>query len=87
MSHEITEILYATGEIAQVGDRVDNEGWKSVVDDVIATSERMAFWGLNEPGRILKCKEAGLVFEPLGKAHRDGGHVPLHLSGKTRMDL
>lgn len=64
MPHKPTEVRYATGQVAQVGDRVDNDGWKSVVDDVIATPERMAFWGLSEPGLMLKCNEAGLVFEP-----------------------
>jgi hypothetical protein len=64
MVHEPTEIRYANGDVAQVGDRVDNDGWKSVVEDVIVTNERMAFWGLNEPGLMLKCDEAGLVFEP-----------------------
>jgi hypothetical protein len=64
MPHEVTEVRYARGEIARIGDRVDNDGSKCVVDDVVATSERMAFWGLNERGLMLKCKEAGLVFVP-----------------------
>ena len=57
-------IRYPTGEVAQVGDRVLNHGWESVVDEVIDTPERIAFWGVKEPGLMLKCKEAGLVFEP-----------------------
>ncbi|MDB5298314.1 MAG: hypothetical protein JWO31_4297 [Phycisphaerales bacterium] len=64
MPHELTELRYATGELAHRGDRVDNDGWKSVVDEVIATPEQTALWGLGEPGLMLKCKEAGLVFEP-----------------------
>jgi hypothetical protein len=64
MPHEQTEVRYATGEVAEVGDRVINDVWESIVDDVIDTSQRMAFWGLDEPGLMLECKEAGLVFEP-----------------------
>lgn len=58
------EVLYATGEVAKIGDHVDNDGWDSVVEDVIITPDRMAFWGLKKPGLMLKCEEAGLVFEP-----------------------
>jgi hypothetical protein len=57
-------IHYATGEAAQVGDRVDYNGWQSVVEDVIDNNARQVFWGLSEPGLMLKCDEAGLVFEP-----------------------
>ncbi len=63
MPYEPTKVRYATGEVAVVGDRVINDVWESVVD-VIDTSQRMAFWGLDEPGLMLKCEEAGLVFEP-----------------------
>lgn len=61
-----TEIRYASGEIAMVGDRVLNDVWKSVVEEVIASAEEIAKWGLEEPGLMLRCKEAGLVFEPFG---------------------
>ena len=61
-----TELRYATGEIAKVGDRVINDVWKSVVEEVITTPEEQGQWGLNEPGLMLRCKEAGLVFEPFG---------------------
>ncbi len=64
MPHEQTEIRYSTGEVAQIGDRVDNDGWKSVVYEVIATSEQMASWDIDEPGLMLSCEEAGMVFEP-----------------------
>jgi hypothetical protein len=57
------EMRYATGEVALIGDLVDNDGWKSTVDDVIDTAERMAVWGVSERGLMLKCEEAGLVFE------------------------
>ncbi len=42
------------------------ELWKSVVEEVIASPEEIAKWGLEEPGLMLRCKEAGLVFEPFG---------------------
>lgn len=59
------EICYATGETAMVGDHVINDVWKSVVEAVIASPDDLARWGLDEPGLMLKCKEAGLVFEPV----------------------
>ncbi len=60
------EIRYATGEIAIVGDHVLNDVWKSVVEAIIATPEDIEAWGLDEPGLMLRCDEAGLVFEPFG---------------------
>jgi hypothetical protein len=64
MPHEQTEIRYATGEAGRIGDRVRHDVWESVVHDLIATPERMAFWGVSDRGLILKSKESGLVFEP-----------------------
>ncbi|GMU83472.1 MAG: hypothetical protein AMXMBFR47_33420 [Planctomycetota bacterium] len=61
-----TEIRYATGEVAMVGDRVLNDVWKSVVEEVIASDEDTANWGLDKPGLMLRCEEAGLVFESYG---------------------
>lgn len=61
-----TEIRYATGEVAMVGDRVLNDVWKSVVEEVIASDEDIATWGLDKPGLMLRCEEAGFVFEPYG---------------------
>jgi hypothetical protein len=58
------ELRYASGEVAQAGDHVDNDGWKSVVTEVIATPEQCAFRGVGEPGLMMRCSEAGLVFEP-----------------------
>lgn len=64
MHEDVAEIRYATGEVAQVGDHVNNDGWKSVVEDVIATPAKMDNWGIDEFGLMLKCAEAGLVFQP-----------------------
>jgi hypothetical protein len=64
MKQKPHEIRYATGEVAKVGDRVDEDGWDAVVEDVIAAPEDMARWGLDEPGLMLKSQEGGLVFEP-----------------------
>jgi hypothetical protein len=58
------EVRYATDEVARVGDRVNNDGWYSIVDDVIATPEQEASWDVSEPRLMLRCREAGLVFEP-----------------------
>jgi hypothetical protein len=63
MPHEVPEVRYATGEVARVGDRVDFDGWAAVVNDVIASTEDKARWGVKEPGLMLETTEAGLVFE------------------------
>lgn len=57
-------IRYATGEIAEVGDRVVDDVWPGVVVEVIRTPEEMASWGLHEPELMLNTEAAGLVFEP-----------------------
>lgn len=49
-----------------VGDHIINDVWKSVVEAVIASPDDLLHWGLDEPGLMLRCKEAGLVFEPYG---------------------
>ncbi|MCC6360361.1 MAG: hypothetical protein IT450_16595 [Phycisphaerales bacterium] len=64
-------IRYATGEAAMVGDHVINDVWKSVVEAVIASPEETEAWGLGEPGLMLRCKEAGLMFEPLNSGYWD----------------
>jgi hypothetical protein len=56
-------IRYATGEIAQVGDRVDFDGSAVVVEDVVASSDDLARWGLDEPGLMFAGEKVGLVFE------------------------
>jgi hypothetical protein len=58
-------VCYATGEIAMVGDCVVDDVWLSIVEDVIASADDMARWGLNEPGLMLKTEAVGLVFESL----------------------
>ena len=54
---------YATGEIVCVGDRVDDDGWAAIVEEVVSSPEEMARWGVQEPGVMLKTEAAGLVFE------------------------
>lgn len=39
MPQEPLEIRYASGEVARVGDRVDDNGQDAVVDEVLAESE------------------------------------------------
>jgi hypothetical protein len=56
-------VLYATGDEAQVGDRVDNDGMLGTVEDVVASAEDQARWNLAEPGVMMKTEEAGLVFQ------------------------
>lgn len=63
MSATPSEIRYATGEVAQVGDRVMVDNWSSAVEYVIATPEEAAHGGLDEPGLMMRCAEAGLFFE------------------------
>jgi hypothetical protein len=71
MPPEEPSVRYATGEVARIGDRVNNDGWSSVVEDVIVTPERQSFWGVSEAGLMLKCVEAGLVFEPCSSSSWD----------------
>ena len=55
-------IRYATGEIAEVGDRVTDDAWDAVVEYVITSADDIASWGLDGPGLMLNTKEAGFVF-------------------------
>ena len=64
MSGEIGTISYATGEAAQVGDRIDADGWDGTVEDVVASAERLQYWGLSEQGLMVHTAAAGLVFYP-----------------------
>jgi len=57
-------ICYATGEIACDGDRVLDDVWTAIVEEVISSPDDMARWGLREPGLMLLTDVAGLVFEP-----------------------
>jgi hypothetical protein len=63
VAQESIVIVYKTGEVAMVGDRVVDDTWSAVVEHVIASNKDIAEWGVKGPGLMLKTKEAGLVFE------------------------
>ena len=64
MAHAGSVIRYATGEAVCVGDRVVDDVWPAIVEEIIVSPEEMASWGVREPGLMLKTEAAGLVFEP-----------------------
>jgi len=63
MHDQPIEIRYSTGEVAQVDDRIDCDGWQSIVEKVISTREQANSCGLDEPGLRFWCKEVGFVFQ------------------------
>jgi hypothetical protein len=48
-----------------VGDRVDHDGTRSVVEDVIDTPERQRHWGVKEPGLMIASDKYGRIFQPV----------------------
>jgi hypothetical protein len=56
-------VRYATGEEAQIGDCVDNDGTRGTVEDVVASAEDQYRRGLAEPRLMMRTDEAGLVFQ------------------------
>jgi hypothetical protein len=48
-------ITYASGTEARDGDHVNLDDSAGVVEQVIDTDERMAAWGLDQPGLMLRC--------------------------------
>ena len=64
MANEGSVIHYATGEIVYVGDRVVDDVWLVIVEEIMVSPDEMASWGVHEPGLMLKTEAAGLVFEP-----------------------
>lgn len=64
-----TEIRYASGEIARVGDTVDDNGQEAIVEKVVLTAEYLkipsAKKETNDPGLALKWKIGLPVFRPI----------------------
>src|SRR5262245_8193020 len=72
MDH-VTEIRYASGDVARVGDRVDDNGQDAVVEEVLSTSEPAEVVGgdgvvkqiTREPGLNLKWDIGLPIFRPI----------------------
>lgn len=65
MPHDLLEIRYSTGEIAQTGDRVIDNGFSAVVKEVVLTAEAMEFLGTDAPGLLLDWEIGLPVFRPV----------------------
>ena len=71
--HNATEIRYASGEVARVGDRVDDNGQDAIVERVHLTAETAELVGedlvvkqvTQEPGLDLKWDIGLPVFRPV----------------------
>jgi hypothetical protein len=89
--HHATEIRYSSGEVARVGDRVDDNGQDAVVEEVLSTSEPAEVVGedgvmkqiTREPGLNLKWDIGLQIFRPISSENWKGIKLKGHVGGAT----